>query len=299
MTQREPPNTLIAADLPPLFHLADARAVAARRHYISAMVVQISLLLLGVIAATVAASTGVRQLSLIGIGAFLLVAALRLYIRFSTLETSWYQERVAAESIKSLAWRYAMGAIPFPLADEDHDTSEEFAERLRGVLTEVRPGALPSEFDTVRQITAEMTALRTAPISARQPAYDKGRARDQVAWYQAKADSSARQARAWDALFVAGSVLAIIFGMLQVFASMDVNLLGIMGFGVSLIGTWTGIHHYSALERRYHKSAAELEELASSAEPFSDEEAWSAFVDDAEGLISHEHSAWRLARTEA
>jgi len=55
-------------------------------------------------------------LAITGAVLFFISLALSVYVKSAKLECTWYDGRAVAESVKSLSWRYMMGADPFPLS---------------------------------------------------------------------------------------------------------------------------------------------------------------------------------------
>ena len=113
------------------------------------------------------------------------------------------------------------------------------------------------------------------------------------------ARSNERQSRFWDAMFVLSSAVAIMFGLLQAFGAIGVNVLGVAGFVAALITMWTGVRRYDRQARAYGITAHELLTMASLMQPIEDEEEWATFVDSAEAAVSEEHTGWRVSRARA
>ena len=89
------------------------------------------------------------------------------------------------------------------------------------------------------------------------------------------------------------------FGFLQGFGAISVNVLGVAGFAAALITMWTGVRRYDRQARAYGITAHELLAMASVMQSIDAEEEWSGFVDRAEDAVSEEHSGWRVSRSRA
>src|SRR5256885_1854042 len=61
---------------------------------------------------------------------------LSLVLALKSYERSWYRARAAAESIKTLAWRYMTGAPPYTAELPERDADQRFTADLRKVLEE-------------------------------------------------------------------------------------------------------------------------------------------------------------------
>jgi hypothetical protein len=286
--------------MPALFEAADKASITSRAVYFGIVKAQVALLLTGVLSGTVATATGVEQVAIVGVVAFISVAALRVYARLSSVEAAWYDARMAAESVKSLSWRYAVGGEPFGLGvGTDKEADELFNSRLWELLSELGNLRTPPRRGAHYQITPAMRRLRQAGLEARKAAYEQDRVGDQASWYSQRARSNERQSRFWDALFVMASAVAILFGLLQGFGAIGVNVLGVAGYVAALITMWTGVRHYDRQARAYVITAHELLAMASIMQPIDDEAEWAAFVDDAESAVSEEHTGWRVSRARA
>ncbi len=288
------------SDLPALFQAADKESISSRTMFFGVIKAQVVLLLIGVTSGTAAAATGVDQIAIVGVGAFLAVAALRVYSRLSSLEASWYDARLAAESVKSLSWRYSVGGVPFALHEgTDKEADQLFNARLWELLAELGSLHTPPTRGAHYQITPAMRQLRHTGLEQRKAAYATGRVDDQASWYSDRARTNEHLARFWDAMFVLASAVTILFGLLQGLGSFGVNILGVAGFVAALITMWTGVRRYDRQARAYANTAHELLAMESILEPIEDEDEWATFVDTAEAAVSEEHTGWRVSRARA
>lgn len=292
--------TLKRSDMPALFDAADKASVSSRAVFFGIVKAQVVLLLTGVLSGTIATATDVEQVAIVGVAAFIAVAALRVYSRLSSVEASWYDARMAAESVKSLSWRYSIGGEPFPIGSLTAKEADAlFNARLWELLSDLGNLRTPPSRGAHYQITPAMRQLRQAGLSVRKTAYEQDRVGDQASWYAERARSNERQSRFWDAMFVLSSAVAIMFGLLQGFGAIRVNVLGVAGFVAALITMWTGVRRYDRQARAYGITAHELLAMASIMQPIEDEEEWADFVGSAEAAVSEEHTGWRVSRARA
>jgi disulfide bond formation protein DsbB len=295
-----PTVTLRDSDLPALFEAADRASVTSRAVYFGIVKAQVALLMVGVLAGTVAASSEFEQVAIVGVAAFIGVAALRVYARLSSVEAAWYDARMAAESVKSLSWRYAIGGPPFGLDElSDKEADELFNARLWELLSELTTLHTPPSRGAHYQITPGMRELRHGELAVRKSAYERDRVVEQANWYSEQARRNERQSRFWDAMFVLSSAVAIMFGLLQGFGAISVNVFGVAGYAAALITMWTGVRHYDRQARAYGITAHELLAVASVIQPIDDEDEWASFVDRTEAVVSEEHTGWRVSRARA
>src|SRR5438874_2666748 len=119
------------SDLPALYQAADKASLDAQATFLNSLRTQL-LLLVG--AAISAAFTwrikGRDWAGFIAAAVFIVAAYLRVDALRSRREQTWYDGRAAAESAKTLAWRYAVGGNPFRVDDAGVGAADElFVER--------------------------------------------------------------------------------------------------------------------------------------------------------------------------
>lgn len=232
-------------------------------------------------------------------GSFL-AAALGLLVARTLLrpEQRWYQARALAESVKTTAWKFALGARPF---QQNADDRQRMREMLGELLAANR--SLGSQFDGKTaggdQIPAEMEAIRALPRAERLELYMRERVEEQLVWYGRKSRSNADTGRTF-ALVLGGLYIAA-FAILLVrldqpkwiYAHPDPLIL----LAASVLG-WMQIKRFNELGASYALTASEISILKSRAPEIEDDEALSLFIDDAEEAFSREHTQW-LARRSA
>jgi hypothetical protein len=287
--------------LPAIYRSADQASLRGQR----GAVVQIRWSLwLGVIAA----ATGITSwrwgdaaldvMALVGGVAFAAAFVLTLRLNAEGYETQWYRGRAVAESVKTLAWRYAVGGDPFgkgPAGDAqvEVEAGQRFATRIRRVFAgagDLRFGPAPGE-----QITAAMSALRARSLADRREAYITGRVGEQADRYASKAADNAAKARRWAAV----GVLANLFGLLAAIARflgwLDVDLLGIAAAVAGAATAWSQFRQHRTLAAAYALTAQELSLVREELRLVTTEPEWALAMSDAEDAISREHTMW-LAR---
>lgn len=262
----------------------------------------------GLVLAEYAALTAVAVLSvnLISDGRYIILYGVLLGAALSTLvvrsilkpEERWYQARALAESVKTTAWKFAMGARPFENDAKDRG-------RLRQLLQELLDAnrSVGSQFDGSiagnDQISGEMEALRMLPRSERLHVYMRDRVEDQLDWYSRKAKSNSNTGRRFAVILGCLYALAFIVLLIRVeqpqwiYAHPDPLIL----LGASVLG-WMQIKRFNELGASYGLTAAEIGILKSRAPEILDDAALSIFIDDAEEAFSREHTQW-LARRSA
>ncbi|WP_336030567.1 DUF4231 domain-containing protein [Geodermatophilus sp. FMUSA9-8] len=286
-------------DHPALFRAADRLALGAQRSAVRRNFGYLTLVIVAAIGGVVDISVRGDSLHLggvISVIAFLGALLLGLATASKQPERQWYQGRAVAESVKSLAWCYAVGGEPFPVSRGDADAL--LVDRFRQILTEVSELNL-SEVSDTRQISTKMRSLRTAALEQRRAAYMHGRVEDQCGWYSRKAKVNRRRGNQWAAAAAIASTLGIVAGLLRSVNALDVDLLGVLAAVAAGFSSWMQFRQHRTLSTSYALAAQDLGLVRDAAPTMPDEETWAGFVGDAEDAISREHTVWLARKSRA
>lgn len=224
--------------------------------------------------------------------AFLAATAAEVYLLKEQPDKRWYDARATAESVKTLAWRYAVGGGPFYVGVEADNL---FADRLEEVLEEMPTSAVTPAQAVGPQVTKGMRDVRKLPLPDRRDTYVRGRLEDQATWYSEKAADNERMANDWAVALIVIEIAGAGLALLKVTGVVAVDVLGLTGALVAAGAAWVSIKQYRTLARAYSVAAHELGIVAIRAGRNMGEDAWAAFVDDAEEAISREHTLWRAS----
>src|SRR5258708_7516405 len=147
---------LADADLPPLFHAADRSSIEAQTKFLWATRIR----LFGVVAAAFfglftwkCGSSPVDWSGVLAALCFTLALAVEAFLYQTKPERTWYEGRAAAESVKTLSWRYAVGGEPFNVGDAEVAVSNLFLGRLRSLFEVVKDLDLVAPTSSDQQIT--------------------------------------------------------------------------------------------------------------------------------------------------
>lgn len=282
--------------LPPLFKSADRTALRAERRYLGLTYVSLLLLVVAALFGSFTIVIGARDTDWSGVVclvAFVLTIIIRSFLLRTRPDRDWYEGRAAAESVKTLAWRYSVAGNPFPVGLDHSD--DIFAARVAETLTDLDAIDLePAAQDS--QITDEMRRLRALPFTERKTAYRTGRIGDQRRWYAEKSEHHRNRASqaTYAVLFfeAAGAIGALV----RALAISDIDVLGLTAaIGAALIAVEQATQN-STLSKAYAIASQELASIGSVIESRATEADWAVFVDDAEEAISREHQLWRASR---
>jgi SMODS and SLOG-associating 2TM effector domain 3/SMODS and SLOG-associating 2TM effector domain 1 len=287
-------------ELPALYRIADAAAVRAQARYYAEIRTQLAMLVLGTLAGLTGQLTDVDEFAFVGVAAYIVLVVVRVNIKVGSTDRIWYESRLIAESVKSLAWRYSVGGAPFSV---DPDADPEVADlalrdRIAGLLGDVSHVPLPDPRQGTEQITASMRSLRAASRDERIRVYAAYRLRVQLNWYAERATVHARRGARLDTTMLVASGIAVFFGFAQALDIVDANFLGLAGIVAAVVATWSATTHYSKQAADYASAAHQLALVETVIAHQDTEEKWAAFVDDAEDGISREHTSWRVTRAQ-
>lgn len=209
-------------------------------------------------------------------------------------ERRWYNGRAAAESIKTLAWRYAVGANPFPTSLSEKEAQKKFLKRIRSIVEEFPDVFLLAKDGTFT--TSAMDALRKQSFALRKRTYIDYRTLDQQAWYTRKAAHNLKRSRQWRAGLILTEVIAVALALGKILADWPVDIAGFLGASIAAGAAWVGVKQFSPLAAAYSVASNELSiqaELLATVE----ESLWADEAADAEEAISREHTTWMASRT--
>jgi len=236
--------------------------------------------------------------------AFVLAIVMRATRISTNPVVDWHQGRAAAESVKTLCWRYAVCAAPFGREVADDEADKEFVRRLDEILGQVTSlHMIPPSDDDGEQITAWMRATRTSSLAERKETYQVQRIDDQRSWYGAKARSAGRSSQRWSVAVLlleclgAGLAMVSLAKMTGWGGFSPGTLLGVVAAVIAAVAAWTQARQYGNIATAYTIAHQELTSIRGLLAAQGDETEWSSFVDSAEGAISREHTMWRAART--
>lgn len=283
------------SDLPALFRAADEASKTQRGRYFAATAAILALAVVAGIFGTIDIRAGGADWAA-AVATISFVAGLisGIYILWERPERQWYDARAAAESVKTLAWRYSVGGSDFPIEPVGSDADSELVKRLSSlshaldhVSLALAPGA---------QISSRMRELRNADFETRRAAYRERRIADQREWYTAAAKTNSRRALQWRLASLGAQLTGVIGGILRTTETIRFDLLGIAAAAVAAILAWLQTREHATLAEAYAVTARELA-LADEQAQAATADDWPTVVDNTEAAVSREHTLWRARRT--
>lgn len=283
--------------LPPLHDAASQSSLSAQQRSLWATRLQLGSLVLAAVGGVLTLNDGDLEIGpVVSLVGFSLALAIRAYLLATQPAKAWYQGRAAAESIKTLAWRYAVGGHPFAACVPDDEADTLFIDRCREILDDLT--TLDVGASGPSQVTKEMRTLRMQPLATRKQAYESERIEEQRSWYSDKADWNRKRRVAWQLVLVGLEVAGLSTAIARVANWVDINLLGLVAAGAAAAAAWLQTRQHEQLAAAYALTAQELANVKSLVRhsPDDDDDSWAVFVRDAEEAISREHTMWRASR---
>ncbi|WP_370949794.1 DUF4231 domain-containing protein [Amycolatopsis sp. cg5] len=287
------------AALPGLYHGANDLAVAMQRRYTRASSLRLVLLVVAAVTGALTFKTG-RGADLAGFAtAVALVGAIavEMWLVKEKPEKTWYDGRVLAESAKTLTWRFAMCAVPFPRDLRREDAERGYVDQLALLLKGAAPTVLQAQPGAALNETVR--GLRESSLEERRAVYLRDRIADQSAWYAAKSKMNRERATRWKLTLVVTEAAGVVAALLRAIGVIDVDLAGIVAAMAGAGVAWLSLKKYEYLGQSYAYATNELTIVRDRLTLISAEETWAVEVGEAEEVTSREHVLWRATRAAA
>ncbi|WP_051831732.1 DUF4231 domain-containing protein [Streptomyces violens] len=212
--------------------------------------------------------------------AFIIALAAEVLLLRTRPEETWYQGRAVAESLKSLAWKYATRAQPFHGVGDD-EAAALFRRKIRSVLDVLPEGVVPAS-ELPAQISTRMRELRQAPLSIRITAYKCGRVEDQRLWYARKARFNAERSQRWRLSLLGLELVGVFRALLLLLNVTTFDLGSLLAVLVAAGGAWLEVKQYDNLASAYALTSTELLLVEGEGEGVVSEEDLAQYVVSAE-----------------
>lgn len=281
---------------PALYKSADKASNEAQKIYISLNKFNLVSLVLATLLSVIDVDNSFfPTASIILLFISLVLTVLLYYIK---LEKKWYEGRAIAESIKTLTWKFMMGAEPFHQKYDLEEAENKLIKNFKKVIGQNKDffELIGGDFATDEQITPQMRGIREIDLEGKKSIYLKKRVDEQRQWYANRSNENKTNKKI--SFFVI--ITLIILSGIGVFINLKnpdlkLTLTPITIAIASSLVAWMQLKRYQELTQSYSIAANELGMIKSKAHHITSEDELSSFVDDAETAISREHTLW-LAR---
>lgn len=304
MEKQKPPFSISEKDFPTIYLTADEQSLNGQRRYLNLMRLDLFALVGGAIltAFTVEDELTARILAIIGASLLLASLVLTIIITQMNYKKYWYGGRAAAESIKTLVWRYMTSAEPFANSLTLKEADESFLQRLRDIIEEQEhlSVSLGNEKAHNRFITDKMIQVRQASLEDRKQSYLICRIEDQRLWYRDKSKRNEKSESNFFMYTIVAQFLAFISALILIgWPIMPITPTGIFTTIAGAFLVWTQLKQHQELSQSYAVAAHELGLIAEQARYIKNEQEFGEFVADAENAISREHTLWLARRDQS
>lgn len=286
-------EALAESHYPALFRAADTSAVTGQQRLLVATGLRLGALLSAAVLGTLTFPVSRVDAAALAAAAALGVAlVVEVYLLTERPDRQWYESRAAAESAKTLAWRFAVGGQPFGLDDVgDRDAEALLLHRFSVIRGNLRTLAVGHDEGGL-QVTDEMRELRRLDLDRRRRVYRTGRIEDQYRWYARRASEHGRSVARWSVLLASLEAIGLVAAVLNAVGMLGLDLPGIVGAVAAGGLAWVQTRQHQQLATAYGIAAQELAEIASRIDWPGTEAEWAHFVDEVEEAISREHTLW-------
>jgi hypothetical protein len=299
-TQTPAASTISNQDYPGLYQGADAASASAQKIYFLLQQIYLGSLIIGGLTGmltslfTGSALTGTYTVMAI----ILAIGLLVLWIgRARQDDSTWFDCRAIAESVKTATWRYMMIASPF----QNHGTiDQEFILELQEIRT-ARPEC-QKHFAGVAAasnppITDFMRKMRESAYEDRKHFYIEQRLCDQKSWYFRKAKLNAGESVRWFWWTAGLQSVAVIAAIIQASAGgVGFNMVPILTTCAAAVAAWSQMKRHDELKKAYALASQELNELEVIARSLANESDFPQLVEQIEEASSREHTMWCARR---
>jgi len=306
MTPDPPPVTTLTRlhlEMPTLAIAASERARRARQFLFLSVAAG---LLLVILAAIVGPFTWEHNridiAGLIGLVAFLAAITVRTVRLRRRPDRIWSESRLLTEEVKSAAWRYAVGGVPYNLETPLPEGAEMYlANNLHDLLEKARRAGvhLPLPEAEPYLLTASMREVRLQPLERRRSLYLQERITHQYQYYYTKAKECDRRANLWDDILIGIEGVGVLLALAKVLGLLVIDLFGVAGILIAAGTSWMQLNQYMSRAQSYGVTADALLRsltLARLEDKQWTEGEWARFVDTVETLLGTEHLEWRAMR---
>ncbi|MGP5700879.1 DUF4231 domain-containing protein [Glutamicibacter arilaitensis] len=291
-------STLQDKDLPGYFNAADTASMQSQKMTLCLNRLRLIGALSAAIFAAFSFSLGRWDVfALFSLVGFLVAIIAELLLITGSYEKDWYQARAGAESVKTLSWRYSVGADPFFTHLSEKEAEFLFKNRVSEVSRAIAKNAL-SLVEDGSSPTEAMKKIRSSSLAERRSIYLKDRNIKQFNWYRDKAENNKKASVRWRGLLIGAEAIAIVLATARVFGGWDIDFAGILSAIIGAGAAWLALKQHTSLSAAYALTAVELEKQKHALEIVELEEEWSRSVSDAEEAISREHTMWLASRGE-
>jgi SMODS and SLOG-associating 2TM effector domain 3/SMODS and SLOG-associating 2TM effector domain 1 len=285
---------ILSDDLPVLYRGASQQSGNAQRSFLRWFELRLYAIVVAAFGGAIAWKVGHVYIGgVIAFLAFAVALGSELVLAIRRPDEIWYEARAAAESAKTLSWRYMMRGESFETKVENPETT--LLAELREVLSDLDALPVRAKSGSDVQITPTMRQVRALPFQERRALYLRERIQAQQGWYADEAARNQTRANRWITASITLEFLGLVGAAVKAAGWTEIDLLGILATAAAGATGWMQAKQYQSLAADYGIASQELATVATELEAVKDETVWARFVTEAEGAISREQTLWRAS----
>jgi hypothetical protein len=281
-----PPSGAPAFEYPAFYQAASSVSKTGQDRYMRAVRIRLVALVLAAVGGALSWTLGsVDVLAWLALVAFTVSLGVEIYMLAAQPDQLWYEGRAAAESVKTLSWRYAVCGDPFNSDLSEGAAAERFRSQVNMITEDLHQISIPPIGGVESLIPSTLTQMRLASFKERRYAYCVDRIEDQVYWYATNAQKYNRRLHQFLLATIVFESLGMIGAALRLTGLIEFDLLGVLAVVTAGLASWAQTRQYGSISRAYAIASHELISIKSELE-YQRESEWSRFVDAAEEAIS-------------
>lgn len=290
-------------DLPDSYSSYDTSAIIAQRDHFrlilfelgSAVVISISSLIIAIYQQDTISRIGFLIISFL----FLIGIVRQLIATKEQFERKWFAFRAVAESIKSLAWQYAMACGDF--SESSLDASKLFLQRIKRAkeIFRINPDPETISIESSNDLKQSLEEAREIGWQNKRKIYIKERLEDQIKWYRNKAQINKKRSNLYDSMVIILQIVGIVISLVFLYIRPMINGAPVLSLTVTLIVAiigWSRSKQHAELMEPYQNAERELNDIKQEIELAGTEADFRRLVEEAEQAISREHTIWLAKR---
>lgn len=287
-------------DLPDNYFMYDESAISAQRNHFRLIQFELILLVVVAILSLIVNLFQNETISTIIFSVIFIIFLIGIIIpaQYSKRQfgRKWFEFRAVAESIKSLAWQYAMACGDFY---EENGANKLFLQQIKQIkeIYQINPDPKQISKGTLNDIQQSMEEVRKKGWQEKRETYIKERIENQITWYTDKAKVNDEYSEKTDKIVIYLQIIGIIICIFLAYT--HINGASALALTVTLIASiigWSRSKQYAELVEPYQNAARELNEIRQEIELAKGETDLQCLILEAEQAISREHTMWRAKR---
>ncbi|MDD3042719.1 MAG: DUF4231 domain-containing protein [Methanosarcinaceae archaeon] len=287
-------------DLPDSYFIYNKSAITAQRNHFRQIRCELIQLVIVAILSLIISLSNNETISTIGFSAIVVIFLIGIIIQFhyskQQFGRKWFESRAVAESIKSLAWQYAVGCGNF--CEEDR-AELLFLQQIRQIKEtyKVNPDPKTTSSGILDEKKQSMEKIRKMEWELKRETYIKERIDDQITWYTDKAKLNKKYSDRYEILVILLQLIVIVAGIVLVYTHINgAPVLALIVMLITSIIGWSRSKQYAELVEPYQNASRELNEIRQEILFVKDKKDFQCFVLNAEQAISREHTMWLVNR---